>query len=92
MANTTIITKSGNKIEIAFEDILHWLVKAQSLTLKGPAIIAAVSAILSATSTVVEDAALDAATPTTLLNIPIDAGQLQDIKLVWTDIKALFKI
>ena len=92
MANTQITTKTGNVIEVAFEDILHWLVKVQALTLKGPQIIAAVTAVLSAAGKVIEDASLDAAAPTTILNIPMDAQQLQDVKVVWTDIKALFKI
>ena len=92
MANAQITTKTGNVIEVAFEDILHWLVKAQNLTLKGPAIIAAVTAILSAVDKVVVDASLDVAAPADLINIPMDVQQLQDIKAVWADIMALFKI
>jgi hypothetical protein len=92
MANAQITTKTGNVIEVAFEDILHWLSKAQALTLKGPQIIAAVTVILQAVDKVVLDAQTDVASPTSLINIPMDLQQLQDIKAVWPDIKALFKI
>jgi hypothetical protein len=92
VANAKITTKSGNVIEVAFEDILHWLVKAENIVLKSPTEIAAVTAILQAVGKVINDASLDVANPTGLINIPMDVAQLADVKAVWADISALFKL
>ena len=85
MANVVI-----GKIEVALEDVLHWVSKVQSVLLKGPAIITALGVILTAVDKVINDAQVDVANPIGLINIPMDLQQLADVKLVWTDIKAAF--
>lgn len=85
MANVLI-----GKIEVALEDVAHFLAGAQTLILNSPAIITALGTLLVATDKVLSDAQTDLTNPTNLINIPIAAQQLADIKLVWTDIKALW--
>lgn len=85
MANVVI-----GKIEVALEDVLHWVSKVQTVILKGPAIITALGVILQQVDKVIADVTLDASAPITLLNVQIDTQQLADIKLVWADIKTAF--
>lgn len=85
MANVVI-----GKIEVALEDVAHWLSKAQQLILKGPAILTSLGTLLVAVDKVLADVSLDVSNPTGLINIPMDMQQLADLKAVWTDIKTAF--
>jgi hypothetical protein len=78
------------KIEVALEDVAHWLAKAQTVLLKGPAIIASLGTLFVAVDKVLSDASTDLSNPVGLINIPMDVQQFADLKLVWTDIKAAF--
>ena len=92
MPNAQIATKGGGVIEIAFEDILHWLTRAQTLVLKGPALITALTVLLQAVDKVVLEAQTDVSNPIGLINIPMDIQQFNDVKVVWADVKTTFKI
>lgn len=90
MANAQITTKSGNIIEVAIEDILHWFSKVEQVVLKGPHIIMAIGTLLAAVEKVLADVQIDVANPIGLINISVDAQQLADVKVIWPDIKAVF--
>ena len=83
MANVVI----GN-VEIRFEDVAHWLKNLKNLIFKGPALISALINLFLAVDKVVTDGLGDAANPTGLINIPMDATQLKDLIAVWPDVKA----
>ena len=86
MANVVI-----GKIEVALEDVLHWLAGVEKVVLETPKIITSVSVVLIAVGKVISDASTDFSNPTQLINIPIMASQLADIKSVWADIVNVFK-
>jgi hypothetical protein len=83
MANVVI-----GKIEVALEDVAHWLSKAQALLIKGPAVIASLGTLFVAVDKVLSDATTDLSNPLGLVNIPMDVQQFTDLKAVWADIKA----
>jgi len=84
MANVLI-----GKIEVALEDVLHFFQKAEQIVLKGPKVISAVVTLFSAIEKVVVDASVDISNPATLINVPLDIQQFNDVKAVWPDIKAI---
>jgi len=85
MANVVI-----GKIEVALEDVFHWLTSAKTFVIKSPTILAALVTILVAVGKVVEDVKMDFSNPIAVFNIPLSGQQLTDIKSVWADIKELF--
>ena len=85
MANVVI-----GKVEVALEDVAHWLSRAQQVIIKGPAIVTALGTLFVAVDKVLADASLDLSNPVGLVNIPMDIQQFADLKTVWTDIKNAF--
>lgn len=85
MANVVI-----GKVEVVLEDVLHFFAKVQTVVLKGPQIIVSLTVLLTAVDKVINDVQLDVANPVGLINVPMDAQQLADVKAIWPDIKAVF--
>jgi hypothetical protein len=78
------------KVEVALEDVAHWLSGVSQVVLKGPAIVTALASLLSALDQTVLNTATDISQPTTLLQISVQTQLITDLKSVWTDIKAVF--
>lgn len=86
MAN--ILLEIGKGIEVAAEDVLKWAGAADNATAKyTPGALAAVGVVFAA----VEKGAVDGAGAAAAdgVNIVLDVATVNDIKAVWTDVKAL---
>jgi len=83
MANILVNIEKG--IEIAAEDALKWLGKAQTALKATPAVIAALATVVTALDKPLLDLSAAAANP---LNIPMDIQTAVDLKAVWPDVKA----
>lgn len=90
MATVQIKTKTGNVIEVALEDIVHFFANFnQELKLKGPSVLTSFAALVEAADKVAIDAAGDVSNPATLINIPMDIQQFTDVKAVVPEFKTL---
>jgi len=85
MANVVI-----GKIEVALEDVVHWLSGVHNFVLKSSTVVTALAQVVVAVGVVVEDAAADFSNPTGMTSIVLQNKQLQDLKTAWADIKAAF--
>jgi hypothetical protein len=83
MANILLNIEKG--IEVAAEDALKWLGKAQTAIQAAPAVVAALATLASAVEKPLVDLTGVAANP---LNIPLDIQTANDLKAVWPDVKA----
>jgi hypothetical protein len=83
MANILVNIEKG--IEIAAEDVLKWLGKAQSVIAAAPGVVAALATLVTALDKPLMDLSVVAANP---LNIPLDLQTATDLKAVWPDVKA----
>ena len=83
MANILVNIEKG--VEIAAEDVLGFLGKAQAKLVTSPSVVAALGVLLGAVQKVVADVSADAANP---VNITLLPAQLQDLKAVWPDVEA----
>ena len=82
MANILVNIEKG--IEIAAEDALRWLGKAQTTLTAAPGVIAALATLISAVDKPLVDIAGVAANP---LNIVLDVQTVTDLKGVWPQVK-----
>ena len=85
MANVVI-----GKIEVALEDVIHWLGGVHNFVLKSSTVVTALAQVVVAVGAVVEDTAADFSNPTGMTSITLQNTQLQDLKTVWADVKAAF--
>jgi hypothetical protein len=83
MANILINIEKG--VEVAAEDALKWLGKAQTAIKAAPAVVAALATLAAAVEKPLVDLTVVAANP---LNIPLDIQTALDLKAVWPDVKA----
>jgi hypothetical protein len=83
MANILVNIEKG--VEIAAEDALKWLGKAQSAITAAPGVVAALATLVTAAEKPLAELAGAAANP---LNIPLDIQTATDLKAVWPDVKA----
>jgi hypothetical protein len=83
----SILVSIEKGVEVAAEDLLSWVGKANTATSNnGPGALAALGVLAAAIDKALTDVAAGAATPATLpLAIP---GDISDVKAVWPDIKA----
>jgi hypothetical protein len=82
MANILVNIEKG--IEIAAEDALRWLGKAQTTLTAAPGVVAALATLISAVDKPLIDLAGVAANP---LNIVLDVQTVTDLKAVWPQVK-----
>jgi hypothetical protein len=82
MANILVNIEKG--IEIAAEDALKWLSKADKALHATPKAIAALATLVGAVEKPLSELAGAAANP---LNIPLDIETVNDLKAVWPDVK-----
>jgi hypothetical protein len=82
MANILVNIEKG--IEIAAEDALRWLGKAQTTLTAAPGVVAALATLISVVDKPLVDLAGVAANP---LNIVLDAQTVTDLKAVWPQVK-----
>ena len=85
MANVII-----GKIEIALEDVAHWLKGVGEVVLKGPAIVTALGVLFAQLDKVISDVEVDVANPLAIVNVGLTNQTLTDLKDVWADVKAVF--
>jgi len=83
MANILVNIEKG--IEIAAEDALRWLGKAQTTLSAAPGVVAALATLISAVDKPLLDISGVAANP---LNIALDVQTVADLKAVWPQVKA----
>ena len=83
MANILVNIEKG--IEIAAEDALRWLGKAQTTLTAAPGVVAALATLISAVDKPLVDLAGVAANP---LNIVLDVQTVTDLKAVWPQVRA----
>jgi hypothetical protein len=83
MSDKALVT-IGKDIEIAAEDALHFVQKAQSKT---PQVAGALGVLLAAVGKALADTQTAAQTPTQVLNITFDEQVFADLKAVWPDVK-----
>jgi hypothetical protein len=75
-------------IEVAAEDVLGWLNKAEQKITVAPAAVAALGVILGGIQKVVSDVSADVSNPVNLTLLP---AQISDIKAVWPEVQAFAK-
>ena len=83
MANILVNIEKG--IELAAEDALKWLGKAQTALSAAPSVVAALATLISAVDKPLMDISGVAANP---LNIALDVQTVNDLKAVWPQVKA----
>ena len=83
MANILVNIEKG--IEIAAEDCLKWLGKAQGVISAAPGVVAALATLASALDKPLLELSSAAVDP---LNIALDIQTAADLKAVWPDVKA----
>lgn len=82
MANILVNIDKG--IEVAAEDILKWLTGANKVINAAPNVIAALATLIGAVEKPLLDVSGVAANP---LNIALDVQTVQDLKVVWPEVK-----
>jgi hypothetical protein len=82
MANILVNIEKG--IEIAAEDALKWLGKANGIVAAAPGVVAALATLVTAAEKPLAELAGAAANP---LNIALDIQTATDLKAVWPDVK-----
>lgn len=87
MANIFLNIEKG--IQVAAEDVLHFVSKAQAVIAASPVVIAALGTILGAVATAAANTA--AAAQAGGLNITFDEQAWASILAVWPDVKAFAK-
>jgi hypothetical protein len=87
MANIFVNIEKG--IEVAAEDVLHFIAGADKALALTPAVVAGLGTILGAVSTAVT--ASESAAQGSGLNIALDQAAWTDIKAIWPDIVAFAK-
>lgn len=80
----TLIT-IGKDVEIAAEDALHFVQKAETET---PQVAGALGVVLAAVGKAISDVQGAAQSPAQVLNISFDQQVFADLKAVWPDVKA----
>jgi len=83
MANILVNIEKG--IEIAAEDALKWLGKAQTVLSAAPSVIAALATLIATVDKALLDVSGVATNP---LNIALDAQMVNDLKAVWPQVKS----
>lgn len=86
MPNIFLNVEKG--IEVAAEDVLGWLNKAEQKITVAPAAVAALGVILGGIQKVVSDVSADVSNPVNLTLLP---AQISDIKAVWPEVQAFAK-
>ena len=83
MANILVNIEKG--IEIAAEDALKWLGKAQTALTAAPGVVAALATLITAVDKPLLELSSAASDP---LNIALDVQTAEDLKAVWPEVKA----
>jgi hypothetical protein len=86
LANIFLNIEKG--VEVAAEDVLHFIAGAEKVLALAPAELAAIGAVLGAVDKAVTDAS--AAATEGFINVPLDITVFTDLKTVWTSIQAAF--
>ena len=84
MANIFLNAEKG--VEVAAEDVLGFLAKAEQKIQVAPAAAAALGVLLAAVQEVISDVSADASNP---MNITLLPAQINDVKAVWPDVVKL---
>lgn len=84
MTVKTALVTLGKDVELAAEDALHFVQKAESET---PQVAGALGVVLGAIGKAITDVQSGAAMPTQVLNLQFDSQVFADLKAVWPDVK-----
>ena len=82
MANILVNIEKG--IEVGAEDVLKWLLGAETVLHATPAVVAALATMIAAMEKPLAELAGAAANP---LNIPLDIQTARDLKATWPQVK-----
>jgi hypothetical protein len=85
MSAKTALVTIAKDIEIAAEDALHFVRKAETET---PQVAGALGVVLGAVGKAIADAQSIASAPAQTLSISFDQQVFADLKAVWPDLKA----
>ena len=85
MASILVNIEKG--VEVAAEDVLHWLGGAAKTITLAPKVLAAIAILLGAIGKAVTDGTAAAAQDG--INLPLDLQTWNDIKAVWPDVKTV---
>ncbi|MFP5237528.1 MAG: hypothetical protein ACLGSD_16650 [Acidobacteriota bacterium] len=82
MANILVSIEKG--VEIAAEDALKWLTRADHTLQAAPTVVAALATLIAAIDKPITEMAAAAANP---LNIALDIQTVRDMKAAWPQVK-----
>ena len=84
MASILVNIEKG--VEVAAEDVLGWLNKAEQKIQLAPQAVAALGVVLGGVQKVIADVQADATNPVNFTLLP---AQIADVKAVWPEVQAL---
>ena len=83
MANIGVSVEKG--VEVAAEDVLHWVKGLEKVVTAAPEVLAALAVLAASVERPLMDLAVVSANP---LNIPMDLQTANDLRAAWPAVKA----